>query len=446
MKMSKKVEKFFVEMTEGNETYYDLNNKLSVKCEDKQLGVQFLVEVIRFWHMKKGLFCGDGNTWDWKKDDEGKRQKVYQPENEWSFSYKTPSDCGGCVRGQELLDKIFGSRRIFNSLPFVTFRGDRLYAFRFDLMKCYAEKGHDAVVELMEAQKQERARKKAEEEAQKQQTLHEEQKAKLRERFGDAEISDDLYVQITKYAENSSLVIVDKDTAVVTDSRSDWGSSGGIGYYDQIRVFYGQQSNMQEWQWRDRYSASKDRPSLAIHGIGKVDVAKKENMVSIEIELINNKYGNRSTTFSFKQKKLAEVPRLSVDDQAKFQAQVEKEIELVMSELNRLWECKPEMLSRVMPTSSGYTSYRQPSIKQTDFRLEIGVAVFVTEEQIDHRASDPQIRYELFVVKFGEEKVRRVTEDHGYESEGGAFLAVLDLNSEQVVVNTKSGKATILLT
>jgi len=234
----------------------------------------------------------------------------------------------------------------------------------------------------------------------------------------------------------------------VLTSRSEWGSSGGIGYYDQVRVFCGSQADMKEWQWRDRYSASNDKPWLAVHAIGAVKVSEEDNKVNVEVELVNNRHDNRTATYAFDPPKPIAIRTLSMDEQAAFTAQVEKEVARVMAELNRLWEFKPKMVDphpMGMGVSDGYVHYRRPSIKQREFQPEIGVAAFVTEEQIDHRVSDPQIRHELYVLTAGSEKAERKAEDHGYDREGGAFLTILEIKAERVVINTKSGKATIAL-
>lgn len=278
-----------------------------------------------------------------------------------------------------------------------------------------------------------------------------EKEVKLNERLGDTVINNELRRQILPHADNKSLVIASSDVAAVLTSRSEWGSSGGIGYYDQVRVFYGSQADMKEWQWRDRYSASNDKPWLAVHAIGAVKMSEKDNKVNVEVELVNNRHGNRTATYIFDPPKPTAVKTLSVDEQATFTAQVEKETARVMAELNRLWECKPQMVASypagmTMPMGTPtYVPYRRPSIKQREFHPEIGVAVFVTEEQIDHRVSDPQIRHELYVLSAASEKAECKAEDHGYDREGGAFLTILEVGPERIVINTKSGKATISL-
>jgi anti-sigma regulatory factor (Ser/Thr protein kinase) len=84
-------------------------------------------------------------------------------------------------------------------------------------------------------------------------------------------------------------------------------------------------------------------------------------------------------------------------------------------------------------------------MKQSEVKAEIGVAAFITEEQIDHRVDDPQMRFEMYVVMAGDEKATCRAEDHGYVREGGAFLTILEVTADAVTINTKSGKRTITL-
>ena len=103
-------------------------------------------------------------------------------------------------------------------------------------------------------------------------------------------ISEELRQQISSHENNETLTIVSPTIAVVITSRSELGSSGGIGYWSQVNVFCNGQSDMKEWQWRDRWSEIYDKPRLAIHGIGEVKIFE-ENGTTIEIELINDQHG-----------------------------------------------------------------------------------------------------------------------------------------------------------
>ncbi len=257
------------------------------------------------------------------------------------------------------------------------------------------------------------------------------------------EIGEELQRQILPYAKDKTLVVATPTVAAVTDSRSEWGSTGGIGYYSQVRVFCGSQNEMQEWQWRDRYNVSKDKPWLAVDHLGEVKVSEKDGKVIVEVELLNNHYPSRTATFTFNPSKAETVQMLSMEAQTAFVTTAENEIARIMDGLNRLWKAKPSQLPDY--PDAGYVPYRQPSVKQREFRPEIGVAAFVTEEQIDHLGSDRQMRYELYVLTAGSGKAERKADDHGYGREGGAFLAILEVKPDRIVINTKRGKSTISL-
>ncbi len=105
------------------------------------------------------------------------------------------------------------------------------------------------------------------------------------------------------------------------------------------------------------------------------------------------------------------------------------EISKVLEELEKWWELEPQMLADygniTMPmVTPSYISYRRPSIKQKVIKPEIGVAAFVTEEQIDHRGSDPQYRYELFIITH-KDGSRVIFEDHAYEKRRAMRLLIL---------------------
>ena len=283
------------------------------------------------------------------------------------------------------------------------------------------------------------------------QSVNENQNAKLTERLSETEVSDELRRQILPYADDKTLVVAGPNVAAVIGHRSEYGSSGGIGYYSQVRVFCGSQNEMQEWQWRDRYSASNDKPWLSVHNLGEIKVSVKGTKIIVEVELVNREHGKRATTFTFDALAATTLVRtLSAEEQTAFTTKVDREMDRVMTELDGLWKLKPTMVARysgggmMSLGTSGYVPYRRPSIKEREIRSEIGVAVFVTEEQIDHRMDDPQIRYELYVLTAKGEKAECKAEDHGYDrGDGGAFLKILEVKSDRIVINTKRGKSTI---
>lgn len=274
-----------------------------------------------------------------------------------------------------------------------------------------------------------------------------EREAELAKRLGEMAISDELRQQILPYYDNDSLVVVSHDIAVVRDERHEHGSSGGVGMYDQVRVFCGSQSQMKEWQWRDRYSADNDRRDLAVHDIGAVQVTQKGESLQVEVELVNRNYGKRKAVYTFAVPEKTRAQTLSPEEQAEFVAKAQQEEARILARLNQLWKNTPQMPNRHASfMDAAYVAYRQPSVKQRELRPEFGVAAFVVEKQIDHRAIDRQIRYELYVLTAKREAAECVAEDHGYDSrEGGAFLAIVEVASDQIVINTKAGKQTIQL-
>jgi len=133
---------------------------------------------------------------------------------------------------------------------------------------------------------------------------------------------------------------------------------------------------------------------------------------------------------------------LTLEEQATFTAHVEEEKDRIMAELVRLWELKPQM-----PPSYPIrycVNYQYPSVVRQKTRPEVEIAAFVTEEQIDHRGSDAQFRYEIYVV-IGDEKAEVLAENHSYQSEGSAFIMILEIKPDRIVIRTKSGKKTIAL-
>lgn len=249
-----------------------------------------------------------------------------------------------------------------------------------------------------------------------------------------------------------SLRIIDPDIAIFQGSRSEWGSSGGIGYFDQIYVYFHSQTDMREWQWRDRWSESKDRHDLRIDELGRISVELEKERQKVLIEIVNKEYGNRETFFSFEIKKEKSQKQLSPVEQLEFEKLLKNEIARIMTTLHELWECKPQMLMDysgwgMIPSGSpAYTNYKEPSIKYEIINKELGVSAFITEEQIDNQGKDPQYRYELFVLKHGDQEVKRIFEDHAYEKrEGSALIALVDLTPNKVTINTRDGKKTIKL-
>ena len=273
----------------------------------------------------------------------------------------------------------------------------------------------------------------------------------LDDRLDGITITDDLRNQLVKYAKNKVLKVVNPNLAVVATERSEWGSSGGIGYWDQVRVLYGNQEQMQEWNWRHRFDSDLDKPELVIHDIGKVEVIEKDGGVVVEVEITNVRHPSRKATFAF-QPLISQTTILSAEEQQAFTALFQSEKERVLADLIERWTHKPTMpasypAGMMMPAGTpSYIPYQQPFTHQLVLRTDIGVGAFVTEQQIDHFSTDKQMRHELYLLTHGKTQAELVADSNGYERrEGGSFLTIIEVSRSQVLINTKSGKRTIKL-
>jgi len=261
-----------------------------------------------------------------------------------------------------------------------------------------------------------------------------ERESAIDKEIGDVKVSDSLRQQLMPYL-GKTIKIVSPDIAFVVTSRSEYGTSGGCGYWSQLRcLFYGEEE-LQEWQWRDRYSASNDKPWLSVQGLGEIKTCTNGGSVNVEVELVNRQ-GNRWTKFSLDISK-AKAKFLSDSEQSAFSAKIVEEQANIMKELETLHKKRPAL----MPDGPGKRSYyTEPRLKQSVVRVEIGLAAFVMEEQIDHHSDDRQMRDSLFVFRNGQEHAQMKYEDHGYDRNGGAFLTIVSLTPDRIVINTNGGK------
>lgn len=231
----------------------------------------------------------------------------------------------------------------------------------------------------------------------------------------------------------------DPEAVAALTSRNQWGMSGGIGYYDQVRLYYHGQTEMVEFNWRDQYSAANDRPRLKVNSIGGLTISASGEKVRVSVKL-KNSYGTRTHSFKVSPAEPpAETDGLSADQSKKFKAAVNAEVERIKAELLRLWEFKPKMMASYPGSGTGYVKYRTPLVKTPEFNGP--VAAFVTIEQIDHDCSDPQMRYELRVMRFGEEHSEVYFEDHAYEKREGrsAGIAIVTIGKNTITVSTDDG-------
>jgi len=421
------VEKFF----EKDGKVYVPN--LEMEFHDLQEAAAFLVKIIRYWVKKTSLFC-------WDKTQQQQDGKVIDlPEDQWRFAYKTPSTCGGCIRAQAILDGVFGSREDFNQLPFVHYHGERQYSFEFEFLKYFAENGSQRTEQLIEERRQEAAQKRAEAKIAYQRKLREEQNEKLRAILGDdVVVSEALGRQILPFVDNPTLIVASPNVAAVLQETSGYGSTGGVGKWSEIIVFCGDEFDSQGWNWRDRFSANNDRPWERVLRLEDIKVSRTDGQILVEVEMVNGR-GKNTVEFVFtpppEPKKVRE---LSAEEQAAFLTKFEEEIARIMREHKSRWEQKAI-------SQDGSNSFSRPVVKRKICREEYGVAAVVTEEQIDFRVSDPQMRKNLYVLTVGTDEAKLMAQDNGYEREGGAFLTLIDVNFDNVVIRNKGGQEKIAL-
>ena len=285
-------------------------------------------------------------------------------------------------------------------------------------------------------------KKKLLEEAKAERQRHEDEVTKA---LQGAEVSDVIRAGLVGFRTGKGywegVKVVSKDLVVTFGPRSEWGNVGGVGKFDEVRVWYKGQVARQEWQWRDQHNPSADRFDLRVGGIGKVTVESKEGKVEIKVEIQNGEH-SRFTTYVFDDKEVQAQSFLSAEEQVVFEQRFGAEVERVLGTLMELIPMKPRML-----LESGEGTYRQPTIKQRVVHTCQGVGAFVTEEQIDHLGTDRQIQFKLFLFGAKDAVSRMVFEDHAYEKRErvSPVITVVDLALEKVVVNTRHGSKTINL-
>lgn len=428
---------------EDGSIYYYLNDDLQINIEDDQEASKFLADVIRYWHDERRLFCHD-NTSDWIQNESGESVKKYFPEDDWTFSYKTPSSCGSCVNAQKLLDKIFGSKSRFNRLSYVEYTGHRNYKMRFDLLLAFIQDGKEKV----EAIKNEEARKAAEQDQREAKEARERRLDKVLE-LTSKEVplaAHDFLVDIASRDRTHILDLkVSNDVVVVLTLRKHWSGVSAIAHYSQVYVFAEGASEMKEWQYRDQ-SANEDY-RYKIESFGSIMINREDGKIVVNAELVTGYlYPDLDHTFKLEisAKGESEHPKLSEEDLAKLRKNVESERAKMRKHLDEMRERKPQMLASIPGTPNGYQNYSDPKVGKATV-LDTGVAYFITEEQIDHRTKYRQMRHELYVMKPSDSEARRVIEDHAYENQRNVFVRVINISPDEVTVETSEGTVPVSL-
>jgi phage shock protein A len=103
--------------------------------------------------------------------------------------------------------------------------------------------------------------------------------------------------------------VIDSDMVVVLASSSKYnslasGKGGGIAYTDSVLVYRYGKTQARDYNWRDQYDASRDKPAIKVNEIGDVTVSEDTSnsagarRMAVGVELINLN-GSRQEMFYF---------------------------------------------------------------------------------------------------------------------------------------------------
>ena len=389
--------------------------------------------------------------------------------------FKNPTDCGGCVNGEKNLKKIFGEE-----IPYLVYKGDRRYRMEpFGEYETYGyhEQTTRGIVDYQGIDEYELLAVYGREEGNKllENIYGLEEKIKM---INDEKAKDKDVAKLLKrdYAlikdkmpeaidtlrrmEPSSLKLKDIDTKhgilALLGSRSEWGSSGGIGYFSRVIAMHQGEVQEKEYQWRDRWSARNDRHKYAFKDLKIDEIEQYGNKLCLSVQADpGEKYYPTSVDFVFDIKTdKQELTELNESERVEFKKFVETEIDKIMMEKMKLWELKPEMLNPIgrnmtapmnLSFVAPYVRYEQPELKKKIIDEGRGFAAFIIKEQIDHRGSDAQIRFELYVARNGQE-AELADEDHAYlHREGDPSITGLRIMGNKALYSTRKGKKEIIL-
>ncbi len=231
------------------------------------------------------------------------------------------------------------------------------------------------------------------------------------------------------------------EVAVIAAVRYDYSSGGGVARYSQLHVCYLDEKKVQEWQYVDKYSCHKDRREYMILDIAGVVVKEAEGNVKIRVECVPCKgYSNWFADFTFTKKEATDIPAaLSDTDQVAFETWVGAQKEEIKSGIMGTWERN----THTQPSPYGRLPYREPSIKEIRVNASAGVAVIITEEQIDFKGmGNAQIQQKAYLLTWKDQKVTVVEEAHAYEQQGSPTLEPVSISAKEVVIGTPSGLMT----
>src|SRR3989344_3294190 len=236
------------------------------------------------------------------------------------------------------------------------------------------------------------------------------------------------------------------EISVVAACRYDYSDGGGVARYSLLHVLYKDEVQVREWQYCDKYSHSKDRRDLMILKIGgKGTKAKEEgDSITVVVECVPPKeYSPRFVTFKFKRKAddaiVAHI-KLPEDEQEGFDKWVRQEGKRKLNQMLKIWNGN----THTMPTPHGRVRYRQPRITSVEVNKPIGVAIIITEEQIDcDTLGNTQMQQKALLLMWKGKTVKVVHEEHAYLTVGSANIDVVGISPKAVTLGTQSGQKSV---
>lgn len=263
--------------------------------------------------------------------------------------FKKPSGCGDCNEARENFEKLFGEE-----IPDLESLGDRQFRTKKvdEIDYAYGSEKIERVRENLKSLDFREKEIKDEEEKKKRQAAAIEKEKKTKEmldrQFGDKlqEAVDKLpeLVEFVKETQDGGIdtsnryaslkeVDIEKQLAVFLGGRSEYGSSGGIGRWDIISCWRDGEIKSQEFQYRDRWSASNDNYQYHYEKLKIKEIVDDGDQINVTV--LATPYGDfanrvKDLNFSFKKKEEVDrvrLPAISPEDESQFKSLVKSKAE-----------------------------------------------------------------------------------------------------------------------
>lgn len=229
---------------------------------------------------------------------------------------------------------------------------------------------------------------------------------------------------------------IEREIIVYLSGRSESGGSGGVGQISQIIIWSNGQETMKEFTYRDRYSGSNDNYAYNFKAVKIVSVSDNGEFLDIEVEAspYEERFSSTRANFQIKHEVKDSAPSLSQEEQDNFVFLFKKLKEEKLSELRELHSHRTGTCMN--KDYSGYVPYPDSQISTSIMKTENGVGAFVTKECIDHRVTNLQWRYTLYLVQAQE--LEQIFQDNSYEDAGDASVYGLEFFSHQLNYSTRT--------